>query len=83
MNALTDDIERRIDEFFEQNLAELALEMGHALSPEVREIARQQVHMYWRKLRHIAERVTDAEVRLTLPQQRTPKGAHLRHRGRG
>ncbi|MCS7087529.1 MAG: PD-(D/E)XK nuclease family protein [Thermoflexales bacterium] len=73
MNALTDDIERRIDEFFEQNLAELALEMGHAHSPEVREIARQQVHMYWRKLRHIAERVTDAEVRLTLPQQRTPK----------
>lgn len=30
--------------------------------------------MYWRKLRHIAERITDTEVRLSLPQQRTPKG---------
>ncbi|MDW8395610.1 MAG: PD-(D/E)XK nuclease family protein [Anaerolineae bacterium] len=68
------DIEQRLDEFFEQNLAELALEMGHALSPEVRETARQQVRMYWRKLRHIAEQVTDTEVRLILPQQQTPKG---------
>ncbi len=30
--------------------------------------------MYWKKLRHIAEKVTDTEVRLNLPNQTTPKG---------
>lgn len=30
--------------------------------------------MYWRKLHEIARRVTDTEVRLALPQQRTPQG---------
>ncbi len=74
MTIPTDDIEQRLNEFFEENLAALALENGHSLSPEVRETARQQVLMYWRKLRHIAERITDTEVRLSLPQQRTPKG---------
>lgn len=74
MSIQTDDIEDRINEFFEENLAALALESGHSLSPEVRETARQQVLMYWRKLREIAERITDTEVRLSLPQQTTPQG---------
>jgi hypothetical protein len=69
-----DDIEQRLNEFFEENLAALALESGHSLSPEVKETARQQVLMYWRKLRDIAERITDTEVRLSLPQQQSPQG---------
>jgi hypothetical protein len=69
-----DDIEQRLDEFFEENLAALTLESGHSLSPEVKESARQQVRMYWRKLRDIAERITDTEVRLSLPQQISPAG---------
>ena len=69
-----DDIEQRLNEFFEENMAALALESGHSLSPEVKETARQQVLMYWRKLRGIAERVTDTEVRLSLPQQCSPGG---------
>jgi hypothetical protein len=36
MTIQTDDIEQRINEFFEENLAALALESGHSLSPEVR-----------------------------------------------
>lgn len=70
----TDDIEQRLNEFFEENLATLALESGHSLSPEVKETARQQVLMYWRKLADIAERITDTEVRLSLPQQKSPQG---------
>jgi hypothetical protein len=70
----TDDIEERLNEFFEENMAALTLEGGHALSPEVRETARQQVLMYWRKLKDVAERVTDTEVRLSLAQQQTPAG---------
>ncbi len=30
--------------------------------------------MYWRKLSDIAERITDTEVRLSLPQQTSPQG---------
>jgi hypothetical protein len=74
MSIQTDDIEQRIDEFFQENLAALALESGHSLSPEVRETARQQVLMYWRKLNDIAMRITDTEVRLSLPQQKSPRG---------
>lgn len=74
MTIQIDDIEQRLNEFFEENLAALALESGHSLTPEVKETARQQVLMYWRKLRDIAERVTDTEVRLSLPQQRSPAG---------
>ncbi len=69
-----DEIERLIDEFFEDNFATLKMEGGHTLSPEVKETARQQVRMYWRKLHTVAERVTDTEVRLNLPQQTTPAG---------
>lgn len=70
----TDDTEQRLDEFFEENYAALILEGGHSLSPEVKETARQQVLMYWRRLRDIAERITDTEVRLSLPQQQSPDG---------
>lgn len=69
-----DEIERRILDFFEDNLEMLKMEGGHALAPYVTEMARQQVLLYWRKLHEIAEKVTDTEVKLNLPQQRTPKG---------
>jgi hypothetical protein len=68
------DIEERLNEFFDENLAALTLESGHSLTPEVKDTARQQALMYWRKLRAIAERITDTEVRLNLPQQTSPAG---------
>ena len=78
MTIQTDDIEARINEFFEENFAALLLEGGHSLAPEVKETARQQVLMYWRKLRDIAERVTDTEVRLAC-RSRSRRRPHLRH----
>ena len=74
MTIQTDDIEERLNEMFEENFAALLLEGGHSLSPEVKETARQQVLMYWRRLREVAERITDTEVRLSLPQQESPQG---------
>jgi hypothetical protein len=71
---MNEDMEQRINEFFEDNFAALKMEGGHSLAPEVKETARQQTLMYWRKLRAVAERITDTEVRLNLPQQQTPKG---------
>mgnify|MGYP001484176626 CR=1 FL=1 len=65
--------EQQLRDMFDQNFERLRLENGHSLSPGVREAAWEQVRCYWRKLRHIAESVTDTEVRLNLPNQKTPK----------
>ena len=56
---------------FEENFERLRAENGHSIAPELKEMAWQQVRMYWLKLRHIAEKVTDTEVHLNLPNQRT------------
>src|SRR5438552_16867195 len=74
MSALDTEIDAKIREFFDRNLAELQAEGGHALAPEVRRVALEQVRLYWRKLRGIGEKVTDTEVKLNLPGQKTPHG---------
>lgn len=60
-------------ELFNQNFERLRLDNGHSLSPDVRDAAWEQVRCYWMKLRHIAETVTDTEVKLNLPNQKTRK----------
>lgn len=65
--------EQQLREMFDQNFERLRLENGHSLAPDVREAAWEQVRCYWRKLHHIAETVTDTEVKLNLPNQKTPK----------
>jgi hypothetical protein len=68
------EVEQFIDEAFERNYEALRVETARTLSPAGREAARRQVLLYWRKLRHIAENVTDTEVRLSLPNQESPAG---------
>lgn len=63
-----------IEDAFERNLVELQADQGHALAPEVRATALNQVKLYWKRLREIAEKVTDTEVHLSLPGQETPAG---------
>jgi len=70
----SEEIEAYIRQVFEQNYEELRMDSGHALSPDARRTALQQVLLYWRVLREVAERVTDTEVRLSLPGQETPRG---------
>lgn len=74
MKPSYDLTEGELKGIFEQNFEHLRAENGHSLSPEVREAAWQQVRLYWFRLRHIAEAVTDTEVELSLPNQKTPKG---------
>jgi hypothetical protein len=69
-----EEIEQWVRETFEQNYERLRLDGGHALNPDVKNIALEQVLAYYRKLTEIAESVTDTEVRLTLPEQITPQG---------
>jgi hypothetical protein len=66
------DIEAFIRKTFEENFQRLRFENGHGLTAEVKEAALRQVLLYWRKLKRIAETVTDTEVRLNLPGQVTP-----------
>ena len=68
------DIDEQINEFFTRNIRELEAGRGHALAPGVRQFALNQVKMYFARLSEIAERVTDTEVKLTLPGQTTPSG---------
>ncbi len=74
MTTLDDAVDTLIEEAFERNLAELQADKGHALAPEVRATALNQVKFYWKRLRDIAEKVTDTEVWLSLPGQETPAG---------
>lgn len=71
---MSDPIEDFLLQAFDDNLRRLQLEGGHTLTREVYEAARWQVLLYWRRLRPVAEKVTDTEVRLTLPNQVTPQG---------
>ncbi len=68
------EIEEWVRETFERNYERLRLDGGHALNPDVKNVALEQVLAYYRKLTEIAESVTDTEVRLTLPEQVTPQG---------
>jgi hypothetical protein len=73
--SITDqEIEDFILKTFKTNFEILRLETGIALTHEVKVNALNQVRLYWRMLKEIAVRVTDTEVRLSLPQQVTPKG---------
>ena len=78
MSETDAELDAEVTEFleraFEDNYQLLRLEAGRALSPEGKQFARQQVLLYWRKLREIAQSVTDTEVHLTLPNQKTRRG---------
>jgi len=68
------EMEAFIRNAFEQNYEELRLDSGHAIAPDVKLTALNQVLLYWRMLSEIANNVTDTEVRLNLPNQKTPDG---------
>jgi hypothetical protein len=67
-------IEEFIKEMFEENLETLMFEGGQPLTRDSKEAALNQVLLYWHKLRDVATRVTDTEVKLNLPRQQSPNG---------
>ena len=66
--------EQFLRDAFEANFERLREESGRVVTPDVKEAALQQVLLYWRKLRTLAEQVTETEVHLVLPDQRSPEG---------
>lgn len=75
ISAVTDaEVVAHIEAMFEQNYHLLRLEGGHALAGGAYRRALQQALLYWRRLRELALEVTETEVKLSLPGQRSPKG---------
>jgi hypothetical protein len=68
------EIEEKIRERFELNYEILKAEGGHALTKDVKEEALNQILFYYRKMRSVADRITETEVKLSLPDQFTPSG---------
>jgi hypothetical protein len=69
-----DPLEKFLQDAFEDNFEYLKMESAHTIPPALKELAWQQVLLYWRKLNKIAKKVTETEVKLTLPEQKTPGG---------
>lgn len=71
------EIIERIKEYFDDNYELMRLEGGHALTQDVKQLALTQILYYYTKMHDVANRVTDTEVKLTLPDQKTPKGRNF------
>jgi hypothetical protein len=68
------DDERFLLEAFESNFERMREESGRSLAPFIKESARQQVLLYYRRLHDLAAQVEETEVRLVLPDQTSPAG---------
>ncbi len=66
------ELENQIRDIFDENYDFIKAEGGHSITDFIREEAFTQVLYYFRKNHDIIEKITEAEVRLTLPEQRTP-----------
>jgi hypothetical protein len=71
---MTDTTEQFLKDAFEANFERLREESGRVVTPDVKKAALEQVLLYWRRLRTLAEQVTETEVHLVLPDQRSPEG---------
>lgn len=67
-------MEDYIKEKTKENFQLIRLEGGHTITQESMENAKVLVLNYWRKLKSVIEKVTQAEVPLILPEQVTPEG---------
>lgn len=68
------EIIEKIREFFEDNYETMRLDGGHAITEDAKQTALTQVLLYYEKMKEVATKVTHTEVKLTLPDQKTPKG---------
>lgn len=71
------EIIEKIREYFEDNYETMRLEGGHAITEDIKQLALTQVLYYYTKMKDVATNVTHTEVKLTLPDQKTPKGRNF------
>ena len=70
----TKDIEDFIKLRLKENLKLMQAETGQRVNQNVVIAAERQALAYWHTMRLIAERITETEVKLSLPECTTPKG---------
>ncbi len=75
------EIIRKIEEFFEDNYEMMRLEGGHSITEDIKQVALMQVRFYYQKMKETANRVTNTEMKLALPDQKTPKGRRFNIEG--
>jgi hypothetical protein len=68
------EVPAQISEAFELNYERLRLEGGHALTGDLKKLAIKLVLLYWKKMPEVAEKITETEVKLSLPGRESPKG---------
>jgi hypothetical protein len=66
-------IETVIRDLFEENYDVMQYEGGHSITSYIKDEALNQIIYYYHKNRSLIEKITNAEVKLTLPEQRTPE----------
>lgn len=66
------EIEKTIRDLFNDNYEIMQFEGGHSITSYIKEEALNQIIFYYHKNRALIDKITDAEVKLTLPEQRTP-----------
>ncbi len=69
-----EEINTLIEELFEENYQIEQVSSGSFLTEEIKRLALLEVKMYYKRLKEIAEKVTQTEVKLTLPDQKTDSG---------
>ena len=74
MNIDDKEVLEFIERAFNQNLESIYSEGGHSLTADLVQLARNQVIHYYLKLKDIAQNVTETEVKLNLPFQKTERG---------
>lgn len=72
MSEKNTPIEDFIEQAFEDNYQILRTESSRSLTPDGKQAALREVLLYWRKMRRVAEKVTETEVKLTLSGQESP-----------
>lgn len=72
--GLRREVETRLRDIFEENFEFIRAEGGHSITDFIKEEAFLQVLCYFRKNADLIDRITEAEVKLTLPGLSTPEG---------
>ncbi len=70
--TLSAEIEERLRDIFEENFEFIKAEGGHSITDFIKEEAFTQVLWYFRRNKDLLDRISQAEVKLTLPGQKTP-----------
>ena len=72
LDSIKQEVEAKVREIFEENFEFIKAEGGHSITEFIKEEAFNQVLYYFRKNIELITKISHAEVKLTLPEQKSP-----------